>query len=477
MRTYPHKDETIALALSTCFLIAFVLIAFFKEGTGDSGDSIEHFLISKFSFTHPELFLHHWGKPVFILLSSPFSQFGFTGIKIFNSLVAVLSGYFTYKTAARLRILHPYLSVFFLFGAPVYFIYIFSGMTEHLLGLALILSVYLIMKGKIIPSLLLVSFMPFMRSEGIVLILVFALFLLIKKKYRYLPLLLTGHIIYSLLGYFHYGDFLWIFNRIPYLKMGSAYGAGNWSDFIFKLYYVLGMPLFILLIAGLVPCILKCLKRNNLTSADLFAEELFLIYGSFAGFFIAHSLFWALGIFNSMGLGRVLNSVVPLAAIIGMRGLEWISSTRYPRINKAFAYGVTLFVILFPFLGNPASVKWNKDLDLTPDQQLIDQIIPKIKSPVPGTLYLYSHPYIGMKLGIDPFEPEQRGKIARIKHPGSLPRETVVIWDSWFSVTEEGYLYDLILSYDFLERTATWTSPEDPEKKIMVFRLRETTCK
>ncbi len=477
MTTGTRKQEIVALSLTGCFLVIFILIAFIKEGTGDSGDSIEHYLISRFAFLHPELLLHHWGKPVFTLLSSPFSQFGFTGIKIFNCLVAAFTGYFTIKTASRLRIPFsyppPYLVVFFLFCAPVYFKYIFSGMTEHLLGLALIVAVYLMLKKQITLSTLIVSFMPFMRSEGLIILGVFTFYLIVKKYFRYLPLLLIGHVCYSVIGYFYYHDFLWVFNRIPYLSLDSWYGTGHWSDFVFKLYYVVGLPLFGMIVLGLLRMGATLFKKGYSKNQSFFHEELLLIYGSFIAFFIAHSAFWALGIFNSMGLGRILNSIIPLTAIIGFRGVEWITSTKNRLLNQIITCGILLFIVIFPFLGNPASLKWDKDLDLSPDQKLINEIIPELKKGSSGKLYLYSHPYIGMQLGIDPFDPSQRGKIAAIKSPKNLPRPTVIIWDSWFSPIEEGYTLESLTANDFLILASQQTSLEDPAKKIAIFVMKD----
>jgi len=187
---------------------------------------------------------------------------------------------------------------------------------------------------------------------------------------------------------------------------------------------------------------------------------------------VAHSLFWALGIFNSMGLGRVLNSVIPLTAIIGLRGLEWITTTRIQWLNRILFYGILLFIIAFPFLDNPASLKWDKDLGLSADQDLVNEIIPQVKKGPSQTLYLYSHPYIGMQLGIDPYDPSQRGKIQVIKKPEDLPPHTVIIWDSWFSPVEEGYTLENLFAKDFLVLESEHTSTEDPAKKIAIFVMK-----
>jgi hypothetical protein len=463
-----NKEKTYTVAGLALFFVLFSVVAFLKNGTGDAGDSIQHYLISRFAFRHPELFLHHWGKPVFVLLSAPFAQFGFVGIKLFNCLVAVLTGYFTYRIAKQLKIDHPWLAILFLFFAPLYFVYIFSGMTEHLFALALVLSVYLVLKKKVPAAVLIVSFLPFIRSEGLVMAGVFAGYLVLRRNYRMLPFLLTGHVVYSLAGYFYYHDLLWVLNRIPYASLDPWYGSGHPADFIYKLTYVLGTPLYILLTAGLVYLPIAFFIRKN-RSSEWFTEEVVLIYGSFLAYFVAHSLFWALGIFNSMGMGRVMIAVVPLTALIGLRGLNLASFSPTNLMRRLIMIAVAGYVILFPFTSNPASVKWDSDLDLTDDQVLIDEITSEVRSVYTGYKYFYSHPYMGIGLGIDPFDRNVHDKIMHLDFPGSLRKHSLVIWDSWFSLVEEQIPADSLLNDKRLLLLRSYESERDPERKIVIF--------
>ena len=60
------------------FAIGCWVITYFN-GTGDTGDSITHYFYAQYAPLHLELFFNHWAKPLYVLLASPFAQFGFIG--------------------------------------------------------------------------------------------------------------------------------------------------------------------------------------------------------------------------------------------------------------------------------------------------------------------------------------------------------------------------------------------------------------
>lgn len=282
-----RKKNLFVITSLLLLLLLFVLIAVNTNGTFDSGDSIMHFLYSKYAFKYPEFFLHHWGKPLFILLSSPFSQFGFTGMKVFNCLIGILTAWFVYLTSQRIEIKSSYLSIILLIFAPQYFLALFSGLTEPLFGLFLIFSIYLFIKGKFILSLTIVSFMPFIRSEGLIIILVFLTLLIITKRFKFIPLLITGNFFYAIIGGTYFKDFLWVIHQNPY-KGRDVYGSGSLFHFVTQLPFVIGIPLYILLILGLLFIFLAVFYPRFRNKSNFFIDEFLLIYGCFFAYFIAH---------------------------------------------------------------------------------------------------------------------------------------------------------------------------------------------
>ena len=99
----PFSKELLLLSLLYLGSSIFILLLF--TGTGNEADSINHYLFAKYAPEHPNLFFNHWAKPLFTLIASPFAQFGFVGVKIFNVLCGLASSIFIYKICIHLKLL------------------------------------------------------------------------------------------------------------------------------------------------------------------------------------------------------------------------------------------------------------------------------------------------------------------------------------------------------------------------------------
>lgn len=444
------NKQSILFTSIVCSIIFLVLayIALSNDFTGDSGDSLTHYLYSHYSFKHPELFLNHWAKPLFVLFSSPFSQLGFKGIEIFNCLMVGLSCFFTILTAQKLKLKFWYMIIVIMFFSPLYFRLIFSGLTEYMFGLALIISVYLSICKKYIPAIILASFLPFIRSEGLIIDGVFFCYLLFSRKYKLIPLLFSGHLIYCIIGDFYYHDFWWVFTKIPYTNQKSNHGHGGIFDFVHILNYVIEKPNFILLVLGFVGCSVFFIRRK-LTIRDSLKrnyglEEVILIYGGFAIFFLAHSVFWWKGLFNSGGflMPRVINAVIPLIALIGLSGLNLITSAiKKPLFTNIVVGFIAIVVGIYPFKSKPQGLVYDKNLFVLPENDLVkNQVVPYIKNTFPDykkyKLY-YSQPYLSIQLSNDIFDTSCFGKLMNVQID-KLPTKTLIIWDDWLSPNEDG---------------------------------------
>ena len=187
------KNKNIATyTVLIAVFVVFVILSFLSEGGFYGGDSYNHYFLSRYAFKYPVFFLDNWAKPLFTVLSSLFAQFGFHGMMIFNIIAGILACFFAIKTALELKYMNSVLLVFFICFAPVFTMLLFSGMTEIVFALLLISSVYYFIKEKYIISAIIISFIPFIRAEGLVFIPWFMILLVIKKQYKAIPFLISG---------------------------------------------------------------------------------------------------------------------------------------------------------------------------------------------------------------------------------------------------------------------------------------------
>lgn len=448
------------------------LTIYYFDGTGDAGDSIQHYLYGKYAPLHPELFFDHWAKPFYVLLISPFVQFGFIGAKVFNALASLATIFLIYKTAEGLGLKNPVVAAIIAICAPMYYILTFSGLTEPLFALFIAIGLYTCLKENYAAAALVVSFLPFVRSEGLIIIGVFALYFLVKKKYTLFPLLLAGHFVYSVAGYFVYHDLFWVFTKIPYANMSSQYGHGSIFNFATGLLYVVGVPIYALFWIGLLSIILQAVKRK------INPELHILVLPGFLAFFIAHSLFWYLGIFSSMGVKRVLVGVMPMIAIIALQGFNFITEDLIKdkrNVKLIFQGLLTAYIVTFPFTDNPAAILWEKDMRLSKDQQAIIQTVNYITE-YKGLdhRYLYSHPYLSEVLNIDPFDKNKRldlnrSNIAQLK-PGDI-----IVWENWFAPIESGITKEQLDHDPRLANIFHLSTPDNSghEKIYSAYELKE----
>jgi glycosyltransferase involved in cell wall biosynthesis len=431
------KSSRWAIAAIITFLIAGLILAFTAKGTADEGDSIMHYLFARDSFHYHDHFFNHWAKPLFVLVTAPATLAGFTGIKLFNLLASTITIWMAWRIARKLKIPNasftPVLSIF----APMLMVVTLSGLTEPLFAFWMTAGILWYVNGKPFIATLWLSFLPFVRSEGLIILCVILLYLLVRKYYKYIPLLLVGHVVYAIAGYGMHKDFLWVFNTMSYATLSSAYGKGGWMHFAENLPEVIGVPLTILLIIGILyGCFVlagKYLFRDRNVVSD---EKLYLVYGIFAAYFIGHTVFWALGIFNSFGLLRVLVGVFPLMAIICLEGLNTL--TRDGR-NRIILYILLAIVVIYPFANTKYSYKWKRDFSLKADQEATLQLADFIKKTYPdykNHVFYYEAAYPSVVLDIDHFDTSRHRRLRGAFEENRFPDKSFIIWDDWFARVE-----------------------------------------
>jgi len=434
------------------------------NGTGDDGDSIFHFLYAKHALKHPELFLHHWAKPVFVFLASPFAQFGFMGIKIFNVLLSLGCIWMVDAVARKLGYSFSVLGIFFQAFAPLGLVIAFSGLTEPLFAFLCISGLFSYLKDRKVLAMALFSFLPFVRTEGLLFLGLIALVVFWEKEWKTLPFLFIGFLVYAIVGQILVDDFLWFFNQMPYTQGASHYGHGQIFHFVDQLFYVIGLPFYIFLLLGLFAGFFQLIQRR------LKAIEICFIYGGFLGYVIAHSLFWYLGIFDSMGLKRVLVGVLPLASLIALNGFNWLSSFLNGKKQKVqFVFWMGLFALIFPFSGTPSSIHW-QEFYLSSKQEQIRKL--KVNPSFLGKKRISTaYPYVYYELEVDCFDSTSAFPLS--SNLENLSSGDMLIWDSDFATIENGVSKEILMTNSKLEIVFKQSETlENKDFEIVVFRCK-----
>lgn len=411
--------------------------AFYFSGTFDAGDSLQHYLYAHYGFEHPENFLDHWAKPVFTFLSAPFALFGFGGMKIFNCLMVLGAVWCTWRIARRLGYASPWFALLCAAAAPMFFRSQFSGLTEPMFAFVLSLGILLLLEKRMLAGAILLSFLPFVRTEGFLLLPVFALYLAWTGHLREILLLGTGLVLLSVVGALHYGDLLWVFTENPYAGGMRNYGSGGLDHFPKMYNFVVGVPIFATFWLGVAAALLRPFRPS--LAPGFRPRAALLIQGCFAVYFGAHMYFWWTGTGHSMGLHRVLIAIVPLGALIAAEGLLALRQViPWEAVRHGFTVLLALYILIFPFTPNHTALKAEENLQPVVDQELLQDVGEwyRTKADTAQRVY-YAHPGVPFYLGLDPFDTTAVGPISDIGI-GNLPPGSILIWDSWFAVQESG---------------------------------------
>lgn len=409
--------------LLTFWLTAGLLTIRFFDGTADDGDSITHYLFARHAPQHPELFFNHWAKPFFVLLATPFAQFGFNGIKTFNLLLSCGTLYSVFLCARDLRMVRPWLAPLTLACLPQFFVLTFSGLTEPLFAFVSTVSLWLLLRGKPVAACVCLSFLPFVRSEGLIVAGVAALYLLQQKRPLVVLWLLAGTVVYSFAGWPVHGDLLWTITKIPYATTEHVYGSGNLFHFIEQLYYITGFPAYVLFWTGVGWMLADLFRRRGDPGFGI------LVAGSFFAFFIAHTLFWYMGIFASMGLKRVLYCILPQAALFALYGMNRIVGPIPARAGAVMMICLVIYLVVFPFTDNPAAIRPQRDLLKSAEQKNADSVLVCIRKRFGADPLVYDHQYISLALDADHFDPKVRLPVSENTLSRMLPGQ-LLVWDN-----------------------------------------------
>jgi hypothetical protein len=429
-----ETNDKLAALIVACSTLILLYIAMNFNGTGDDGDSVQHYLFSRWAFAHPENFYVQWAKPMYVFLTAPIAQFGFTAIKIFNVFIFAATQLLAYATAKKLDIQNTWLVPLFMALAPMQLYLIPSGLTELLWAFWFMLSVYLAVNERFIAATLVMSFLPFVRSEGLIIFCLYAPYLVFKRQFKVLPLLAVGHLVYMFLGAKHYdGDLFWVFSKMSYATLDSGYGSGKWTAFINHLKPFMGGAMRFVLVLGFVVGAFR-LVRYWLGKGIFRKEELWLVYGCSAAYFIGHTAFWVLGIFNSFGLARVLVGIMPTFAIIIAIGYTTVFEFIKAK-NQRWGW-VFLAVSMVWIIQSSAKQIHKGNFDVTCEQIATKTALAQFSNEIENATLYYDNTSVGFFTDLDYFGFKTHRHCNRLLNGEPIPADALIFWDDWFSKTE-----------------------------------------
>ena len=454
------SNKNIAPVVLVLTVITLLVIRWLSTGADGETDSFGHYQIARAAFKYPHFFLDHWGKPLFTILSSPFAQFGYSGAVTFNLLCGLLSAWFAYLIAKRMGYPHAWVAIIFTIFIPVYIFVMYTSLTEILFSLVLISAIFLFISKRFIWSAIVISLIPFARTEGMMFIFLFIPALILQKQYKSLPFLFTGFIIFSIAGWPVYHDLFWFFTKMPYSSSGSElYGSGSFWYYFSNMDSIMGYPLIIVSVTGLIFLIVNL--KKGLNNPDVrFISMYILIIPSFFGFILAQSFLWWQGMMGVLASTRFIACVLPLSAIIAVAGFEWIlEKAKFSRIVY-FLMGVFILslVVYKPFTFGKVPMKTSLNF----------AVMEKLTTWLKSTQYadrraFYSDPMFPFYMDIDPFDENRCFRIYNYENvnPASLlkPGE-LLIWDAQFTSFEGHLPFDSLMKNNELRLLNIFTPRE-----------------
>lgn len=426
----------IAVTMSVVILGILIYFSLISDGAWGGADNYIHYKLARYSYEHPEFFLDHWGKPLFTLLSSPFAQFGFEGIKIFNILLGVCSGFLCFKIAEKLNYSNAVWALPITVFTPIFFMMLFSSMTEVLFAFVIVSSMYLFLRSKFIAAAIVISFLPFARTEGIVVIPCVFLALLYVKKYKAIPFLLTGIVLYTLVGGLYYDDFLWLITKMPYGDASGIYGHGGPFDFIIAYEEITGIIISILLLIGTIQLLFHLVRKKDNKRETIL--EFLLLFLPLLGYLSFHSFLWWKGMGGSLGLTRVMAGVMPLAALLALRGWNALLT---PKVLSLTWVKITATSVLVFFIIKTTVHLYSLPILLDGPNKVVKDAADWLKESEYYTKKMYYYdPFFYPMLDINPYDNSRLQELVPDRdHPEvGIAIGDLVLWDAHLSPNEGG---------------------------------------
>ncbi|MGB1318578.1 MAG: hypothetical protein ACPG5W_10240, partial [Flavobacteriales bacterium] len=335
---------------------------------------------------------------------------------------------------------------------PVFMQQFFSGLTEAAFAMLVLLSVWFKLKKRHIISMILLSFLPMIRTEAVLFLAWFGLLELVEKRFKSLPFLLTGTLLYSLIGWVAKDDFLWLINEIPY-GGDNIYGSGALLHYLHLMPWTIGWVLIGTSVIGIILALVGLIKQSKssvwLITHIIIPALLYLVF---------HSIMWYLGKVSA-GLPRMLAVLVPFMAVGAVYTIQQIDND----VNmKLVSRSLALMLAVLITWNGVSSV--TLPVELGKEEKILQEAADYIRA---NELDKYKIHYYSLfnevTLGLDPHHEEQ---CQQVIHKRSTPHinvkaNSLVIYDTHFAPNEGQMPLENLTSSPYFELIKTFR-PEEP---------------
>jgi hypothetical protein len=301
------------LIFPAIFLAVSVKWSLMSNFTWDD-DAATRYLSTLNADKNPEVFLDSWVRPLFsVFFYWPIHYFGRMGVVVLMSLLTAFSGIFLYKGLQHKGVENAYVVPFFLLFQTFLFGITRDAMTEPLASFIFSLGLYFYFTDKLAWFAIAGSFLPLARTETVLLLPFWALLLLQRRKYFFIPLLGVGVLCWYLGWVFYSGNFHAFFDNL--LGSGNAekrYEQTKITHHFSKLVYVVGPVIYFFFLLGFITKIKK-----------IFKDQIIIL--QFAAGFVMYGIFssTSISLGQSGGALRNLITLSPLVAIIALYGFNY----------------------------------------------------------------------------------------------------------------------------------------------------------
>lgn len=418
----------LSILLIVCLIILLIIGLYYKELYQE--DSYAHYLLAKYAWKHHRLFIDIWARPIPTIFLSLTAPFGITQTKILTIIISLLCGFFTYKTAQTFKLKYSEFVIPFLIFQPYFLLLSVNPLTEIFFASVLIISLFLLLRKKYLASSIICSLLPLVRPEGFFFLPLWLTILIILRKWRLLPVLGLGTIIWYILGLIQSSDILWFYHNFPWLGKQGFYGSGGVLNYINLFPKITGF----LLPFSLIGFIYLIIRKK------------FLLIVIFLYFFILHILLWKYGLFKSSGYARYFVCMAPIIAIIGLCGYNFLASLF--KIKKSLII-LSIFSIVFALL-SVSSIYKIQPSKLNSDHLTINNAFRYYKNLNSDAPVSCAYPYFFYIAGFDRFDFEHY-PYPNLDSIKKFNNNLVIIWDSNYMAKQYNISSDTLSKLNYIK--------------------------